>query len=78
MDWIKLVVLGLQLIKHLIDWSEAKGHFNEGAQSQVHKELLELQKRTTEGKRYVELIEKMSEKDLDSLESELANAKRSG
>lgn len=65
MDYVKLVLLGLQIVTSLIRYLEEKRLLNEGAKQQIAQELERAAKLVARAKKIQEKVGKLSDEEVD-------------
>lgn len=71
MDYVKLALVGFQIVKWLLDKAHDTQQFNAGAEAEVLKASKAILAMTAQGKLIVEKIDAMDEGSLDQLERDL-------
>lgn len=71
MDYVKLALLGFQIVKWLLDKAHDAQQFNAGAQAEVLKASKAVMAMTAQGKKIMEKIDALDDDGLDQLEREL-------
>lgn len=75
MGYAQLALLGLQIVKWLMDRYQDAKQFNAGQEHQIVEHAKAVLGMTAEGKRILEKINAMSDSELDDLTDDLGNAK---
>lgn len=67
MDYIKLALVGLQIVDKLLDWGRERGQLQAGEDRAVAKASVAIAKKTETGKRLMEKIDAMPDGELGDL-----------
>lgn len=71
MDWVKLALLGFQIVQWFLDRAKAADQFDAGKQHEVARAAMELLRQTELGKQYADRVEALDDAGLTDLEKQL-------